>query len=52
MSPELLIFVELFLVFGGVLAFAAWQLKELSDLKRAREARARETAKDAEPGGG
>jgi HAMP domain-containing protein len=39
MSPDMLIAIELLLVFGGVLGFAAWQLRELSQLKRERLAR-------------
>jgi predicted negative regulator of RcsB-dependent stress response len=46
-----LILVELVLVFGGVLAFAWWQLR---DVKRAQEQsaaekRAREAAEDESP---
>lgn len=39
--------IELVLVFGLVIAFYVWQMR---DLKKAKEERAREAAKEAEAG--
>ena len=39
--------IELVLVFGLVIAFYVWQMR---DLKKAKEERAREAAKEAETG--
>jgi Flp pilus assembly protein protease CpaA len=44
-----LVLIELVLVFGGVLAFAVWQLRSVErDMQRTREAREREM-KDEQP---
>lgn len=44
MDPNLLGLVELVLVFGGVLAFAIWQLREVS--KAQRKSREKKDEKD------
>lgn len=46
-----LIAIELILVFGGTLAFAWWQLRELKKLRKEREAKQAQTsqASDAPP---
>ncbi|MHB2167180.1 hypothetical protein [Alsobacter sp. R-9] len=44
-----LILIELVLTFGGVLAFAWWQLRELNQRAAAREAARREAEARGEP---
>lgn len=51
MSEHAGILIELILVFGGTLAFGAWQLWELKKLRLEREAKEREAEAHGAQGG-
>ncbi|MEM8876252.1 MAG: hypothetical protein AAGD23_00130 [Pseudomonadota bacterium] len=49
-NAQTLILIELFLVFGGLLAFFAWQMHALKRAREEREARERQAAEQSVAG--